>query len=97
MTLPDTTGPALTPWRGQKREGGVWRPLIVAVVVLAVVWALAAALIQARVFWLALVLHVGPVLVALAALLASAVLGTEPPRDVPIDRQGVGARFFRAW
>lgn len=65
------------------------RPLIVAAVLIGVAWTVAAALIPARVFWLSAVLHLGPVLVFLAALVASALLSRAKPASFVV-RDGVG-------
>ena len=65
------------------------RPLIVAAVAISVAWTVVAALIHARVFWLFAVLHGGPVLAFLAALVASALLGRARPAGFEV-REGVG-------
>ena len=62
---------------------------IVAAVVISVAWTVAAALIHARVFWLFALLQVGPVLVFLAALVASALLGRARPAGFEV-WEGVG-------
>src|SRR3981189_1966711 len=90
MTMSDTVGSASTPFsRGPGGKGRVQRTLIVAAVVISVAWTVAAALIHVRVFWLFAVLQVGPVLVFLAALLASALLGRARPAGFEV-REGVG-------
>jgi hypothetical protein len=67
----------------------VRRPLIVAAVAIGVAWTVAAALIHARVFWLFAVLHGGPALAFLAALVASVLLGSAKPAGFEV-REGVG-------
>ncbi len=90
MTMSDTVGSASTSfWRGPAGKGRGPRRLIVAAVVISVAWTVAAALIQARVFWLFAVLHVGPALVALAAFVASVLLGRAKPAGFEV-REGVG-------
>jgi hypothetical protein len=67
----------------------VQRTVIVAAVVISVAWTVAAALIHVRVFWLFEVLQVGPVLVFLAALVASGLLGRARPALFEV-QEGVG-------
>jgi hypothetical protein len=90
MTMSETVGPASAPFSpGPGGRGRVSRPLIVAAVVISVLWTVAAALIHVRVFWLFAVLHVGPVLVSVAAFAASAVLSGRRPAGFEV-REGVG-------
>lgn len=89
MAMSDTAGSASTYFRGGPGEDrGVSRPLIVAAVIIGVAWTVAAALIRARAYWL-FALHFGPVLVPLAALVASAVLGRAKPAGFVV-REEVG-------
>jgi hypothetical protein len=90
MTMSDTVGAASAPFsRGPGRKRRVPRLLIVAAVVISVAWTVAATLIRTGAFWLFGVLHVGPVLVFLAAFVASGVLGVAKPAGFEV-REGVG-------
>jgi hypothetical protein len=89
MTLSNTAGSASTPSRRGPGEGRASRPLILAAVLIGLAWTVGAALIRARVFWLFAVLHLGPILVFLAALVASALLNRAKPAGFVV-RDGVG-------
>jgi hypothetical protein len=67
----------------------VRRMVIVAAVVISVAWTVAAALIDVRVFWHFAVLQLGPVLIFLAALVASALLSRARPAGFEV-RERVG-------
>jgi hypothetical protein len=63
--------------------------LILSAVIIALACTIAAALVPVRVFWLYALLHLGPILASLAALLASSVLGRTRPTAFTV-RDGVG-------
>jgi hypothetical protein len=90
MTMSDSTGSASTSFlRGPEGKGGVSRPLIVTAVVIGGVWTFAAAQLHAPAYWLFAVLVSGLPLLALAAHVASVILGRAKPAGFVV-REGVG-------